>query len=243
MPIAMDVTDATFQADVLDRSMKTTVVVDLWAAWCGPCKVLGPILEKVVGEAADVELVKVDVDANPRTAATFQVQSIPAVYAIRDRKVVDSFVGALPEPAVRQWVASVAPTQTEVDRLIAAGDEHSLRLAVDLEPGNERAVLALAALLVARGTDVDREEVLALLARIPETAETRHLAAQARLGAGGNGVTSDGAGGLEAKLDGLLDKVRDDDAARQEFLDLLEVLGPDDPRTATYRKALTARLF
>jgi putative thioredoxin len=239
----MDVTDATFETDVLDRSMKTTVVVDLWAAWCGPCKVLGPILEKVVGEAPDVELVKVDVDANPRTAATFQVQSIPAVYAIRDRKVVDSFIGALPEPAVRQWVASVAPTPTEVDRLVAAGDEPSLRQAVDMEPGNERAVLALAALLVARGTDADREEALALLARVPETAETRHLAAQARLGGAGNGATGDGAGGVEAKLDALLDEVRDDDAARQEFLDLLEVLGPDDPRTATYRKALTARLF
>src|SRR5262249_22079534 len=155
---------------------------------------------KVVGEAPDVELVKVDVDANPRTAATFQVQSIPAVYAIRDRKVVDSFVGALPEPAVRQWVASVAPTPTEVDRLVAAADEPSLRQAVDMEPGNERAVLGLAALLVARGSDTDREEALALLARVPETAETRHLAAQARLGGGGNGATGDVAAGVEAKL-------------------------------------------
>jgi putative thioredoxin len=243
----MDVTDATFETDVLERSTKTTVVVDLWAAWCGPCKVLGPILEKVVGEASGVELVKVDVDANPRTAATFQVQSIPAVYAIRDRRVVDSFIGALPEPALRQWVASLAPVQTEVDRLVAAGDEESLRQAVEMEPGHERAVLALAGLLVARGSDPDREEALALLARLPETAETRHLAAQARLGAvldgSGNGVTGDGAGGVEEKLVGLLDKVRDDEAARQEFIDLLEVLGPEDPRTATYRKALTARLF
>jgi putative thioredoxin len=247
MPITMDVTDATFETDVLDRSLKTTVVVDLWASWCGPCKVLGPILEKVVGETPDAELVKVDVDANPRTAATFQVQSIPAVYAIRDRRVVDSFIGALPEPAVRQWVSSLAPVPTEVDRLVAAGDEQSLRQALETEPGHERAVLALAALLVARGSDTDREEALALLARLPETAETRHLAAQARLGTAlagsGNGVAADGAGGVEDKLDALLDKVRDDEAARQEFIDLLEVLGPEDPRTATYRKALTARLF
>jgi putative thioredoxin len=238
----MDVTDATFEPDVLERSTQTTVVVDLWAEWCGPCKVLGPILEKVVGEADGVELVKVDVDANPRAAATFRVQSIPAVYAIRDRKVVDSFVGALPEPAVRQWVASLTPAPTEVDRLVAAGDEQSLRRAVELEPANERAVLALAAKLVAAGSEADREEALALLARLPETAETRHLAAQARLGAGENGLVGDDRG-VELKLDALLDKVRDDDTARQEFVDLLEVLGPDDPRTATYRRALTARLF
>src|ERR1700733_5408453 len=144
MRIVMDVTDATFETDVLERSNQVTVVVDLWASWCGPCKTLGPTLEKVVGEADGVELVKVDVDANPRTAATFQVQSIPAVYAIRDRKVVDSFVGALPEPSVRQWVAGLTPPPTEVDRLIAAGDEASLRQALELEPGNDRAVLALA---------------------------------------------------------------------------------------------------
>src|SRR5487761_38160 len=124
-----DVTDLTFEHDVLERSTERPVIVDLWASWCGPCKTLGPILEKVVEETPGVELVKVDVDANPRSAATFQVQSIPAVYAIKARKVVDSFVGALPEPAVRQFVAGLTPAPTEVDRLIEAGDEASLRQA------------------------------------------------------------------------------------------------------------------
>jgi putative thioredoxin len=257
MSVATEVTDTTFESAVLDRSAQATVVVDLWASWCGPCRTLGPILEKVVGETAGVELVKIDVDANPRSAATFQVQSIPAVYAIRERKVVDSFVGALPEPAVRQWVASLNPPPTEVDRLVAAGDEASLRRAVELEPGNESAVLGLATLLIADGEDASsttgaasREEALGLLARIPESAQTRHLAARARLGAevidaaGGPAVAGgQGTEGLEAKLDELLDRVRDDDEARQEFVDLLEILGPDDPRTASYRKALTARLF
>src|SRR6476646_8875413 len=93
----MDVTDATFLRDVLDRSTQVPVVVDLWAEWCGPCRTLGPILERVVASTdGQVELVKVDTDSNPRVSATFQVQSIPAVFALRDRQVVDSFVGALP---------------------------------------------------------------------------------------------------------------------------------------------------
>jgi putative thioredoxin len=239
----MDVTDSTFETAVLERSTQVPVVVDLWAEWCGPCRTLGPVLEKVVDETGGrVELVKVDVDANPRVAATFKVQSIPAVYAIADRKVVDSFVGALPEPAVRQWVSKLAPEPTEVDRLVAAGDELSLRKAVELEPANPKAVLALAANLVGNGSAPARQEALALLARLPETPETRHLGAQARLG-DELGTSGDGEQGVDSKLDALLERVRDDDAARQEFIDLLEVLGPDDPRTTTYRKALTARLF
>lgn len=245
MAAVTDVTDATFESDVLDRSTAATVVVDLWASWCGPCRTLGPILEKVVSETAGVDLVKIDVDANPRSAATFQVQSIPAVYAIKDRRVVDSFVGALPEPAVRQWVAGLNPPPTEAETLIAKGDEASLRQALALEPANERAVLALATLLVSDGPTAERrQEALALLAKVPESAETRHLAAQARLGEeAGEAAGPAGDEGIEAKLGALLEKVRSDEAARQEFLDLLEILGPDDPRTATYRKALTARLF
>ncbi len=243
MSAVTDVTDATFEADVLDRSTQATVVVDLWASWCGPCRTLGPILDKVVGETEGVELVKIDVDANPRSAASFQVQSIPAVYAIRDRKVVDSFIGALPEPAVRQWIAGLNPPPTEVELLVAKGDEESLRQAISLEPANEPALLALASVLVSEQPDqARRDEALSLLAKVPESAETRHIAAQARLG-GEAEEARRGADGIEAKLDDLLDRVGTDDAARQEFVDLLELLGPDDPRTAAYRRQLTARLF
>lgn len=233
----MDVTDSTFETAVLDRSTQVPVVVDLWAEWCGPCKTLGPILEKVVAETnGKVELAKVDVDANPRVAATFRVQSIPAVFALQDRQVVDHFIGALPEPAVRDFVARLSPAPTEVDQLVAAGDEASLRRALEQEPGHEGAVLALAELLIGRG---QTEEAQALLARIPETAEVRRLAALARVGAEADQAPAE----IESKLDSLLERVKDDDAARQEFVDLLEVLGPEDPRTARYRKALTARLF
>jgi putative thioredoxin len=236
----MDVTDATFETDVLERSSEVPVVIDLWASWCGPCRTLGPILEKAVaGTEGAVELVKVDVDANPRIAATFQVQSIPAVYAISNRKVVDSFVGAIPETAVKQWLEGLVPTVTEVDRLIELGDESSLRQALVAEPANDKAILALAALLVGRDTSESKEEALALLGRLPETTETRRLAAEARVG---DEVAAAGPS-VESKLDALLEQVKDDPLSRQEYLDLLEVLGPEDPRTATYRKALTARLF
>src|SRR5437588_3995243 len=109
----IDVTDTTFDQDVLERSKQVPVVVDLWAPWCGPCRTLGPIIERVVDATEGrVELVKVNVDENPRISATFQVQSIPAVYAMKDRKVVDGFIGALPEPAVAEFVAGLAPSET-----------------------------------------------------------------------------------------------------------------------------------
>src|SRR3974390_568590 len=155
---AIDITDDTFETGVLDRSMTATVVVDLWASWCGPCRVLGPILEKVVEEIPGVELVKIDVDANPQAASAFQVQSIPAVYAVKDRKVVDGFIGALPEPAVREWIGRLSPPPTEVDLLVAQGDEAALRKAVELEPGHEKAVLALASLLAADTDETRRDE-------------------------------------------------------------------------------------
>ena len=108
--VAMDVTDQTFQEDVLTRSMTVPVVVDLWAPWCGPCKTLGPMLERAVA-ATDgaVELAKVNVDDNPRVAQTFQVQSIPAVFAIAGGQVVDQFIGALPEDQVTAFVQGLAP--------------------------------------------------------------------------------------------------------------------------------------
>src|SRR5438270_12781547 len=179
-----DVTDATFEQDVLERSKQVPVVVDLWAPWCGPCRTLGPIIERVVDATeGKVELVKVNVDENPRISATFQVQSIPAVYALKDRKVVDGFIGALPEPAVAEFVARLAPPETEADRLVAKGDEASLREALEPEPDHEGAVVALAELLVGRG---DNEEALSVLGRIPETPETRRVAALARLGSEGS---------------------------------------------------------
>ena len=237
--MSIDVTDATFPTEVVERSKQVPVVVDLWAEWCGPCKTLGPILEKVVEETGGkVVLAKVDVDSNRQTAAAFQVQGIPAVYALQDGKVVDGFVGAQPEANVRQFVAGLLPTEEEdaLASLLEAGDEVSLRQVLEVEPGHEGAVTALAELLVRRGSDEDKAEALALLGRIPESSETRRIAALARIGADTRDDVTD-------ELDRLLPDVKGDDAARQRFIDLLEVMGPDDPRTASYRKQLTAQLF
>ncbi|HEX3947513.1 MAG TPA: thioredoxin [Acidimicrobiales bacterium] len=232
-----DVTDATFEQAVIARSSEVPVVVDLWAPWCGPCKTLGPILEQIVDRTEGaVELAKVNVDESPKVAASFQVQSIPAVFALRDGRVVDSFVGALPEAQVAEFVGRLAPPPSEADLLVAAGDEASLRQALTIQSDHPGAVAALARLLLAAG---DHQGALELLPRVPETPEIRALAAEARLAGQDVAVGGD----VASLLDGLLERVRDDEAARQEYLDVLETLGPEDPRTAGYRRALASRLF
>ena len=234
--MAIDVTDATFQTDVIDRSMQTAVVVDLWAPWCGPCKTIGPILERVT-DATDgkVVLAKVNIDENPAISQAFQVQSIPAVFAMRDGQVIDGFVGAHPEHVIEQFVSALLPTEQaeQIAQLVAAGDETSLRQALTLEPGNEDVIVALGEILVEQG---NAEEALALLARVPETDRTRKVAASARL-------SERPADDFDAQLTALLDVVKSDDEARQRFVDILEVMGTDDPRTSQYRKQLTARLY
>jgi putative thioredoxin len=234
--MSTDVSDATFQSAVLDRSGEVPVVVDLWAPWCGPCRTLGPILEEVVDATeGKVELVKINTDENPGASQAFQVQSIPAVYAIKDGAVVDGFIGAQGKAAVEAFVESLLPSaeEEELDRLVFEGDEESLRKVLEVQADHPEAVVGRAPQLGGRGGAPGGPH---LLERIPESAETRRIAALARTG---EGVPDD----VDQELAELIPKAKDDDEARQRVVDLLELLGPDDPRTAEYRRKLTAALY
>ena len=234
--MAIDVLDHTFQKEVIDKSMIFPVIVDLWAPWCGPCKTLGPILEKLVAATkGQVILAKVDVDKCPQIAQAFQAQSIPAVYAMKDGKILDGFVGAQPEHVVNEFVKKLLPEVVAVDvrALLAKGDEASLRQAFEAEPANEAVVIALAELLVSRN---DCAAALEILKTIPETDRVRVAVAAARAAF----VPVDD---YDSVLTQLLEQVKSDEEAKKRYLDLLEKMGPNDPRTADYRKKLTARLF
>lgn len=210
-----DVTDATFPTDVVERSKTVPVVVDLWAPWCGPCKSLGPILEKVIGETQGlVELAKVNVDENPEVSAAFQVQSIPAVYAMKDGKVVDGFVGAQGEPQVVEFV------QRLLDTAVATAQDGD----ADGEDGGDGADAAAQPQTSEPPTG---EGVGAPVPVEPEPVP----------------ITAEQGAAIEAELTELLLTVKTDDEARERYVALLDQLGADDPRTNAYRRKLATALF
>jgi putative thioredoxin len=236
----IDVTDATFETEILQRSMSTPVVVDLWAPWCGPCKTLGPMIEKVVDDTnGRVVLAKINVDENPQASAAFRVQSIPAVYALSNGQVVDGFVGAQPEPKIREFVNGLIAGEIEAElaALVAAGDETSLRRALEVDAEHKPAALALAQLLIAQGQPQDAIDVLG---PFTDDEEAASLIEAARSGA----LPAEDRTRIESRLEALLDSVKADDEARQEFVTLLEELTTGDPAgAADWRKKLSARLF
>jgi putative thioredoxin len=257
--MVVEATDANFMDLVVEESKTRPVVVDLWATWCGPCRTLGPMLEKVAEEYDGAFLLaKLDVDANPYTAGQFGVQSIPTVIAFKDGQPVDGFVGAIPEAMVREFVGRLLPTEAdreaeEAADVEASGDlaaaEAGYREAITQDANNRTARLGLARILADRGDedearqtlmpllpDVEAERLLAELeiASWSRLTEPGTLASARRLAAQGR---------WREALDGMLGALNDDPDARQAMLEVFAVLGEDHELTPEYRRKLASALF
>jgi putative thioredoxin len=245
--VIFDVTEATFEQDVIERSRRLPVVVDFWAAWCGPCRQLTPVLEQAVSErAGKVALAKVDTDANQRLAAAFRIQGIPAVKAFVDGRVASEFTGAQPPAAVARFLDELLPS--EADALVEAGGEDDLRRALELEPARADAGLALAQILAARG---ERDEALAILDRFPGSFAAQGLAARLRLeddeGLREAFAALD-AGDHERGLDALIAAIAESQDGRREDLrravvGVLDELGVEHPLARESRRKLASALY
>ena len=253
----IDVTEATFQTDVLERSLTTPVVIDFWADWCGPCKQLSPVLEKLAIEGGGSwVLAKIDVDANPRIAQAFRVQGIPMVFAVIGGQPVDAFSGVVPESQLRPWIEAVLkaaggampevaedPALVAADDALAEGDfdaaERAYKKILADRPADAAAVAGLAQVGMMRRVDgVDPNVALAAADKAPDDVQAQLLAADLEVLAG----LADRA---YARLVDLVRRVSGDDrdTVRNHLVSLFAVAAPDDPAVTAARRALANALF